>query len=149
MEAKRDDRLRIGGGSYMTEETSVAEVLPGQTDIYEFLEERNGKHWTEDEDRFLNENAGVMTAKEIAKVLNRTETSVYKRANLLFIAFRKDSIYTLYDKGMPVFQGNLEECAEFWKVTVSTIRFYATKSHLNRIEEESPYPDHRRLAVRM
>lgn len=136
----------------MTEELSVVEVLPGQTDIYEFLDgkkARGGKHWTEDEDKFLNEHAGTMTAKEIGKVLNRTETSVYKRANLLFITFRKDNIYTLYEKGMPVFQGNIEECAAFWKVAISTIRFYATQSHLNRIEEESPYPDHRRMAVRM
>ncbi len=136
----------------MTDEIPVVEVLPGQTDIYEFLDNHKkpgGRPWTEGEDKFLNENAGYMTAKEIGRVLNRTETSVYKRARLLFISFRKEKIYTLYEKGMPVFQGNLEECATFWKVAVSTIRFYATQSHLKRIEEESSYPDHRRLAVRM
>lgn len=42
-----------------------------------------GRSWTEDEKCFLKENAGVLTKKEIAENLKRTEGAVAKMANTL------------------------------------------------------------------
>ena len=39
--------------------------------------------WSEDEEDYLKDNYGILTAKDIAKNLNRTLVSIYNRANML------------------------------------------------------------------
>lgn len=96
------------------------------------------KPWTNDEDKYLNDNYADTSSHELAEVLNRSVSSVRGRAVTLFLHKNK-KMYAYYKGDEHIITGTISEVAEYMGVKKKTIGFYCSP-HYKRIAENSKNP---------
>lgn len=89
---------------------------------------RINKHWTNEEDMFLQTKLNEFTNKELSSLLGRSEKSIQHRLNLLFLK-REPKQYAYYKNEKMVEIGTIEELAEHFGVKKSTIYWYSNPNN--------------------
>jgi len=88
------------------------------------------KHWTNEEDMLLSELVQVMTIDEIAEELDRTESSIRKRLDVLSIPVPKNR-YILFIEDMYIREGTSEEIARTMDWKQNTVYQYLVRTRDN------------------
>lgn len=94
------------------------------------------KPWTNDEDKYLNDNYADTSSHELAEELNRTVSSVRNRSVLLFLRKNK-KMYAYYKGDEHIITGTISEVADYVGVKKKTIGFYCSQSHRKRFENSN------------
>jgi|SRR5690625_2842975 len=84
------------------------------------------RRWTQEEIDYLEHNYGVMSTKDIAKKLDRSEAAVSTAATTRNMALKGQLEYAVYHDDEYQISGNQEECAEF--LGMSVYQFHLTKA---------------------
>ena len=87
--------------------------------------------WTNKEDLFLADNYEIMSNKELAAKLNRSESAIRNRLRVLFLNRGKPE-YAYYKEDEFIASGTIAELAEMFGVKGDTIRFYMTPTYEKR-----------------
>lgn len=91
------------------------------------------RDWTMKELQFLEDNHEIMSNKEIAAELNRTEGSVAMcKVRRGIKSFKNKKIYEVVRGYEVLATGTAEECAEQTGLSLNTIYFYTTPAHRRR-----------------
>src|SRR5699024_2453733 len=90
--------------------------------------------WTNEEDKYINENYATESTEMIAKKLNRTVIAVRARARKLFVS--KDYLYANYQKDETII-GTASEFAKSLGVKKTTIFNYASPSRKKKAKNKS------------
>ena len=90
--------------------------------------------WTNEEDKYINENYATESTETIAKKLNRTVFAVRARASRLFV--NKDYLYAVYQDDETMI-GTASELLESLGVKKTTIFNYASPSRRKKAKNKS------------
>src|SRR5699024_2846789 len=90
--------------------------------------------WTNEEDKYINENYATESTETIAKKLNRTVFAVRARASRLFV--NKDYLYAVYQNDETMI-GTASELADSLGVKKTTIYNNATPSQRKKDKNKS------------
>src|SRR5699024_3433831 len=90
--------------------------------------------WTNEEDKYINENYTTESTETIAKRLNRTMFAERERASRLFV--NKDYLYAVYQDDETMI-GTASELSESLGVKKTTIFNYASPSRRKKAKNKS------------
>src|SRR5699024_7179241 len=90
--------------------------------------------WTNEEDKYINENYATESTETIAKKLNRTVFAERARASRLFVS--KDNLYAIYQNDETII-GTASELAKSLGVKKTTISNYASPSRKKKAKNKS------------
>lgn len=85
------------------------------------------RQWTTKEIEFLKEKYDDYTAREIARMLNRTYISVVRKIQTLGLK-KKKSLFIVYQNDKVIAMGTIDEVAKRTGLKKSTVRRYALPS---------------------
>lgn len=99
---------------------------------------RQEKSWTNEEDKYLQDNFMQMTDKELAHKLKRSAKAVGNRRSVLFL-LRGGKEYVMYRDDEFVTSGTAKEIAAERGIKLSTFYSYissdVTRFHISEMEE--------------
>ncbi len=94
---------------------------------------RHRKHWTNDEDKFLQDNYSDYSNQELARKLGRSYLAIRMRTQVLGLSKEKVQ-YAVYKGDVLLVMGTVKECAEALNVTEKYIRWLTSPAAKKRIK---------------